>query len=298
MAKTIVITGASSGFGKGAARRLAEQGHRLVLAARRDNLLHELERELPDAISVPTDVSKPDEVQRLADRAIEAYGGIDVWINNAGVGGIGAFTEIPLEDQIALVQTNLVGALVGSHVSLRHFLERGSGTVINVGSVAGKVAMPYYAIYGATKSGVLFMSASIRRELELQERKDIHVCAVNPWATDTPFWEHASNYTGHTLRMPAIDDPEIVVDAIVDLIDNPKDEVEVGVKTRGSSLGSHLAPGVTEAASARMADKYLMEDAPESGTTSGAVHEPMSSGSGVEGNARERIAEEDRAKKG
>jgi hypothetical protein len=96
--------------------------------------------------------------------------------------------------------------------------------------------------------------------------------------------------------MPAIDDSEIVVDAIVDLVDNPKDEVDVSIKTVGSVLGSHLAPGFTEAASAKMTHKYLMEVAPASAPTSGSVHEPMSTGTGVEGQARERIAAEDEQK--
>lgn len=92
MAKTIVVTGASSGFGKGVAQRLAEQGHNLVLAARRGELLEELAREIGHAIAVPTDVANPDEVHYLGERAIAEYGRIDVWINDAGVGTIGRFT--------------------------------------------------------------------------------------------------------------------------------------------------------------------------------------------------------------
>jgi short-subunit dehydrogenase len=293
MAKTIVITGASSGFGRGTAEKLAAQGHRVVLAARREELLDDLARELGQAIAVPTDVGNPDEVEQLRDRAIAEFGGIDVWINNAGVGTIGLFTEIPLADQIRVVQTNLIGELNGSFVALRHFLERGVGTLINVASVAGKVAMPYYAIYGATKSAVLSMSASIRRELELNDRKDIHICTVNPWATDTPFFEHAGNYTGHSLRMPSLDDPEVVVDAIVGLVESPKDDIDVGIEAKGSALRSHLTPGLTEAASARMTEKSLMQDAPEAPRTPGAVHDPMASGTKVEGGVRDRIARED-----
>jgi short-subunit dehydrogenase len=297
MVKTIVITGASSGFGKGVARKLGAQGHNVVLAARRGHLLDELVAEIgPNAIAVPTDVGNADEIRHLAERAIMDYGGIDVWINNAGVGAIGPFEDIPLEDQIAVVQTNFIGELNGSYVALRQFLDQGAGILINVASVAGKVAMPYYAVYGATKSAVLSMGSAIRRELELGGHKNIHICAVNPWATDTPFFEHASNYSGHSLRMPAIDDPEIVVDAIVDLVDNPKDEVDVSIKTKGSVIGSHLTPGFTESASARMTHKYLMEDAPADAPTSGSVHEPMSTGTGVEGHARERIARENEQK--
>jgi short-subunit dehydrogenase len=296
MAKTIVVTGASSGFGKGVAQRLAEQGHNLVLAARRGELLEELARDIGHAIAVPTDVANPDEVQHLGERAIAEYGRIDVWINDAGVGTIGRFTNLPLRDQISVVATNLIGALNGSYVAMQQFVEHGEGTLINVASVAGKVAMPYFAIYGGTKSAILSMSASIRRELELNGQENIHICVVNPWATDTSFFEHGSNYTGHSLRMPMIDDPDIVVDAIVGLIDDPKDEVDVGVKSKGTTLGSHLAPGLTEAVSAKLTHNALMEEAPSARVTSGSVNEPVAAGTEVEGQTRERIAEEDRRK--
>lgn len=194
------------------------------------------------------------------------------------------------------METNLIGALNGSYVAMQQFVEHGEGTLINVASVAGKVAMPYFAIYGGTKSAILSMSASIRRELELNGQENIHVCVVNPWATDTSFFEHGSNYTGHSLRMPMIDDPEIVVDAIVGLIDDPKDEVDVGVKSKDTTLGSHLAPGLTEAASAKLIHHTLMEEAPPAGVTSGSVNEPVAAGTEVEGYTRERITEEDRRK--
>lgn len=298
MAKTIVITGASSGFGKGVAQKLAEQGHNLVLAARREDAIENLAKELGNAIAVPTDVASPAEIQHLASRAISGYGSIDVWINNAGVGAIGVFTEIPLEDQIRMVETNLHGTIAGSYTALEYFVKRDQGTLINIASITAKIAMPYYTVYGATKSAIQSMSSSIREELALNEQKDIHICVVNPWATDTSFFEHAGNYSGHTPRMPAIDDPWDVVDAIVGLLDDPKDEVDVSLQTKGSVLGSHLTPRLTETASAKMTHKYLMEDAPPAENTPGSIHTPMDAGTGVEGNIRERIAEEDRKKEG
>jgi short-subunit dehydrogenase len=293
MTRTIVITGASSGFGKGVAQELAAQGHNLVLAARREELIGEMVREFRHAIAVPTDVANMEDIEHVRDRALVEFGQVDVWINNAGVGAIGAFVDIPLLDQVRVVETNLIGALGGSHVAMAHFLERGEGTLINVASIAGKIAMPYYAIYGATKSAVQSLSASLRRELELSGHDRIRVCVVNPWAADTPFFEHAANYTGHTLRMPAIDDPQDVIDAIVGLVDDPQDEVDVSIQSKASVAGSHLTPGLTEAASARMTHKYLMEDAPEAGTTSGAVHRPTPGGTGIGGHVRERIEAED-----
>lgn len=292
MSKTIVITGASSGFGKGVAQELAAQSHNLVLAARREDLIVELAEEIKHSIAVPTDVANLEDMDHVFERAIAEFGHIDVWINNAGVGAIGPFDEIPLPDQVRVVETNLIGALNGSHIALRHFLERGEGILINVASIAGKIAMPYFGIYGATKSAILSLSASIRRELELRDQTKIHVCAVNPWAADTPFFEHSANYTGHSLRMPAIDDPRDVVNTIVGLVDDPQDEIDVSVQSRGSVVGSHLMPGLTELASAKMTHKYLMSDAPAARGTSGSVHQPMPTGTGIDGRVRERIEAE------
>lgn len=102
--KVIVITGASSGFGKGAALEFARQGANVVLAARRDELLDDLAHRCKalggDAIACPTDVSQRNEVERLARKALPAGGKIDVWINNAGSGTLGRFEEIPLEEHV------------------------------------------------------------------------------------------------------------------------------------------------------------------------------------------------------
>ena len=101
-AKIVVITGASSGFGKGAARRFAEEGASLALAARRGDLLAELAAECASAgaraVPVPADVSRREDVERVAEAAVEAFGRIDVWINDAGVGALGRFERVPLED--------------------------------------------------------------------------------------------------------------------------------------------------------------------------------------------------------
>ncbi len=123
--KVVVITGASSGFGRGAAVAFAKAGARLVLGARRGEVLDEVTRSCEDAgseaLAVPIDVSDPVDVADLAREATSRFGRIDVWINNAGAGAVGRFDAIPLEDHAQVVETTLLGTLYGSYVALRQF---------------------------------------------------------------------------------------------------------------------------------------------------------------------------------
>ncbi|GGN94300.1 SDR family NAD(P)-dependent oxidoreductase [Saccharibacillus kuerlensis] len=285
---TVVITGASSGIGRGIARKLAAEGAQLVLAARRTSLIEELALECGNAIAVTTDVAKEEDVARLFHTAIEKYGKIDVWINNAGVGAIGPFTDIPLKDHIRVVETNLFGMIYGSHYALRHFKERGAGTLINMASVTGKISFPYYNTYSATKYAIAGLNGSLYQEMELEGREDIHVCAVHPWATDTPWFEHAGNYSGHEAQMKPMDDAGSVVNAVIKLIDEPQESVEVGVKTKGSTISSNLMPGLTENLNAKYLQKVI-QDAPPTEATSGSIHKPMATGVGVSGGIRDRM---------
>ena len=123
---TIVITGASSGFGRGTALRLAkEYGCNLVLGARSPNSLAEVARDCEAAgaraVSVTCDVGRADDIERLASTARSKFGGFDIWINNAGICALGRFEDIPLADHEKLVQTNLLGTLYGSYTAMGHF---------------------------------------------------------------------------------------------------------------------------------------------------------------------------------
>ena len=149
--RVIVITGASSGFGRGAAQRFAQAGATLVLAARRDLLLDEVARECEaaggKASAVPTDVAREADMMRLAEAAVGEYGHIDIWVNNAGAGAVGRFEDIPLDDHIRVIETDLIGTLYGSYFAMRQFRRQGAGTLINIASVIGKVPSPYFSSY-------------------------------------------------------------------------------------------------------------------------------------------------------
>lgn len=290
--QTVVITGASSGFGRGVALRLAARGANLVLAARRKDLLDRLAQECGNAIAVHTDVGDPNDVEKLAAAATARFNRVDVWVNNAGVAALGRFDEIPLKDHLKVMQTNLGGVINGSHVALRHFRRQRFGTLVNIASILGRTPAPYYASYCATKAGVLSLCASLRQELRAHNEQNIHVCAVLPMAADTTFFEHAANYTGHTLQPYPITDAENIIDAIVQAIDAPRDEVVVGFPAQAAAVTQQLAPWITETVTAEVTHQLQFEDAPAAPVTSGNLHAPVILGRGISGNVRSRMSQE------
>jgi short-subunit dehydrogenase len=284
--KVVVITGASSGFGKGAALGFAENGANVVLAARRGDLLEELARECQGfgakALPVQTDVGRREEVERLAEAATRTMGRIDVWINDAGVGALGRFERIPLDVHEHVIRTNLLGTLYGSYFAYRQFLRQGTGTLINIASELGGHTVPYYTSYAATKHAVVGLSDSLRQEIEQNKLKGVHVCVVLPAAHDTPFFDHAANYTGHEVEPPRpLHDPQDVVETLVRLASDPEDREVVGADGVVKILMKHLAPALEEKMAAKYMHRTQMEKAPPAGDTRGAVAAPMPQGTGV-----------------
>ena len=275
--RVVVITGASSGFGKGTALELARRGASVVLAARSEELLATIASQCEalggQALAVPTDVSNRESLMNLATQAISRFEHFDVWINNAGVASIGRFDEVPLDDHIQVIQTDLVGTLMGSYAALKHFRERWTGTLINVASVIGKIPAPYYASYAAAKFGIVGLGDALRQELRQENDEAIRVCTVMPMAHNTDFFEHAGNYTGHRAEpIPPIYDPQVTVDALVKLVVEPEDEVITGWQGGVFTFLHKLMPGAVEKMMASRTRKSQLE-APLAPMTSGSVHD-------------------------
>jgi short-subunit dehydrogenase len=289
--KVIVITGASSGFGKGAAIECARQGAKLVLAARRADVLEEVANECHaeggDALAWSTDVSARGDVEQLAEEALESFGRIDVWINNAGVGALGPFERVPLEVHEQVIATNLLGTLYGSYCAYRQFLKQGQGVLINIASELGFGTVPYYSSYTAAKHGVVGMSGSLRQEVKQNGIAGVHICTIMPTAHDTPFFDHAANYTGHEITPPKpLHDPQKVVDAIVRIAQDPEDKQIVGADGVAKLLMANLVPVVAEKIGARQMHETQMEEPPPAADSPGAVRTPIPEGTGVSGGRR------------
>jgi NADP-dependent 3-hydroxy acid dehydrogenase YdfG len=166
--KVIVITGASSGLGEAAARRLAREGAKVVLGARRLERMQALAGELKlgrDA-AVQTDVTKPDQVKNLVDIAVSKHGRIDVLINNAGLMPHSPLERGKIADWDRMIDVNIRGVLYGIAAALPHMTKQKGGHIINVSSVAGHLVRPGGAVYSATKHAVRVISEGLRQEVK------------------------------------------------------------------------------------------------------------------------------------
>jgi len=188
----MLITGASSGIGAATARQAAEAGYRLVLAARSEERLASLAEELggPErAVAVRCDVSEWEQVERLAARALDAFGDIDVVFANAGFGATRGFLEESPEQWRSMLLTNVLGVAYAVRATLPHLLERGSGHFVITSSVAGRRVLPG-SMYSVSKWAVTATGEALRQELRLmRENTSIRVTLIEPGIVDTPFFD-------------------------------------------------------------------------------------------------------------
>jgi NADP-dependent 3-hydroxy acid dehydrogenase YdfG len=187
--RVAVITGASSGIGEATARALAADGHRVALLARRIDRIQAVAEELGNgATAIEADVTERDSLVAAATRVHEELGGADILVNNAGVMLLAPFGANERDEHRRMVETNLLGAMTATEVFLDQLRARG-GDVVNISSVAGRVAPAGFAVYAATKWGMNGWSESLRLELQ----PDVRVIVIEPGAVATELTDHITH---------------------------------------------------------------------------------------------------------
>ena len=227
-ARVVVITGASSGIGRATAELLMAGGDQVVLAGRSLPALEALGLPPAQALLVAVDVSVDLEVQALAKAAVERFGKIDAWVNNAGVLQVGPFEAVPEDAFRRVIEVNFFGCVNGSRAALAHFRRQGHGVLVNVASVLGAIPGPRLSAYAASKHAIRAFSASLRQELA-DDDAGISVCTVLPATIDTPLYAASSSYGDVSAApIPPVYGVTIVAKAIAGLLDRPRPEVVVG----------------------------------------------------------------------
>jgi NADP-dependent 3-hydroxy acid dehydrogenase YdfG len=226
MDKVVVITGASAGIGAELAKQLGGRGAKVVLAARRKAELDAVAAEIGEnALAVVTDVTKRSDVEQLAQAALKRFERIDVWVNNAGRGISRSVGDLSDEDLDAMWRDNMKSVVYGIQAVLPHFKSRNAGQIINVSSGLSRAPLaPVRAAYGAVKSAVNLLTASLRVELRATH-PGIHVTLLLPGVVATEF---GVNSLGAGIvdnrKIPGAQPVEGAAAAIVDVIENPRSE--------------------------------------------------------------------------
>lgn len=279
----VVVTGASSGIGRATVLRFVGKGAKVVLAARRgpelERLAAECERLDGESLAVPTDVSDAEAVQQLAKQAVDRFGRIDIWVNNAAVGVFAPFLDVPLADFRRVMDVNVMGYVHGCRAAQEQMQAQGSGVIVNVSSVVGEIVQPYTSAYSMSKAAVRALGVSLRSELRLAGRNRITVCTVLPATIDTPFFAHGANYTGRkVLAMPPVYAPQKAARTIVDVALSPRAETIVGPLGRAMALQHRLTPRAVETVMAVQVDNAQLSRTEPAPPTAGNIYQPLPDG--------------------
>lgn len=296
--QVMVITGASSGIGLATAQAAAKKKVKLVLAARSDetlkNLADQINSDGGEAIAVHCDVALKPDVESLAQAAIDRFGRIDTWVNNAGMGMHGRLDETDIEDGKRLFDINFWGVVHGSLAALPH-LKRNGGALINVGSEVSEASAPLLGLYTASKHAVKGFTDSLRIEIENVDEAPVAITLIQPTAVNTPFPEHSRNFMHFEPKLPTPTiDPDLVAQAILKAAVKQTRSKKVGSKAVVNTMVATMLPSLGDTLAAREVNRQQYDEPPrnaggilrqssESCHTAGRTHGAGGNTSGSDG---------------
>jgi short-subunit dehydrogenase len=276
--QVVVITGASSGIGRETALLFGEQQASVVLAARNETALRDvaemIEQRGGRAHVVVTDVSEWEQVERLAQEAVNHFGRIDTWVNNAAVAVYGLVEDLTLHDIERTIKVDLMGQIYGMKAVLPQMILQEEGTIINVSSVEGRRAVPFHSAYAAAKHGVNAFSDTLRMEME-RHHPGIKVTVVMPASINTPFFDHARSRMGARPKpLPPVYEPHDVAKAIVSAAITPQRDIYVGSASKTISSLHAISPALVDRLMLTGGAGFALQQDDEPVTQVGILDEP------------------------
>jgi short-subunit dehydrogenase len=231
---------------------------------------------------VVADVADRAALQKAARRALDEYGRIDTWVNDAGVSIYGRLDEVSDEDSRRLFETNFWGVVNGSLIALPYLRAEG-GALINVGREVSDAVVPLQGMYSASKHAVKGFTDALRVEIENVDEGNVSVTLIQPTAVDTPYPQHAANYMDREPKLPT---PQVeagdVAKAILKAAQHPQRDVRVGAMAVPDTIASKVAPTLADAMSAKQVGRQQYDEPPRnpSGTLYTAGEGGRTKGSG------------------
>lgn len=288
-APVVVVTGASSGIGRAVASLLAGRGTRLVLASRSADALAAAAAECAgegaapaDLLTVVVDVRDQAAVDALFTAAVQRFGRVDAVVHSAATIAYGRFTDVPAEVFDATLSTLIGGTVHVARTALDRFRRQGSGHLVVVGSVLGKLAAPTMSSYVTGKWAVHGLVRSL--QLEARDTPGIDVSLVSPGGVDTPIYRLAATYTGrHGSPPPPVASAQAVAEAVVRVLERPRREVDVGAANHLMVLGFRVLPALFDRLVGPLFDRLAQDRGRSVPPTSGNVLHPAGEGEAVSG---------------
>ena len=244
--QSVVITGASSGIGRETALEMAHRGARITALARGSRALETLAAEVSriggQIHTIAGDVADWPTVERTAAEAVERFGRIDTWVNNAAVSVYATIDQLTVDEIRRITEVNYLGQVHGVKAALPHLRAAGGGTIINVGSALSERAVPMQAAYSAAKHAIKGFTEALRVEME-REGGAIQVVLVEPSSMNTPLFDHARSKMGvRPVPIPPIYEPRVTARAIVHAAENPVAIIATGGASKLFTVVERLNP--------------------------------------------------------